>query len=149
MFNFFNSFSPLKLFCLFRFIKKILFLLSYRHHPNFIIYKYFGDNRYSFFKNHRGLGGIFPFILMGTFSSLALHLLHHVCSHFKLFLPFNFSPFNLFSPLFTTTTTNTNSRPTAATIGFTYVEKLFSYENVHIFSPFSQLLWIFSAFLNF
>ena len=42
---------------------------------------YFGDNHYIFFKNCRSLGGVFPFILMGTFSTLALLLLQHVCSH--------------------------------------------------------------------
>ena len=60
------------------------------------IFKYFGSNHYSFFfKNRRGLGGIFLFILMETFSSLALLRLQHVCSHFKLFLSLTF---HLFSP---------------------------------------------------
>ena len=31
-----------------------------------------------FFKNGRSLGGIFPFILMGTFSTLPLLLLQHM-----------------------------------------------------------------------
>ena len=40
--------------------------------------KYFGDNYYSSFKNSRGFGGVFPCILMGTFSSLSLLLLQRV-----------------------------------------------------------------------
>ena len=47
--------------------------------------------------------------LMGTFSSLFLLLLQHVCSHFKLFLPLTshlsafFHLFNLFLPSYSTT----------------------------------------------
>ena len=41
-------------------------------------YRYFGPNNYSFFFNCRGLGGVFPFILMGTSSSLSLLLLQCV-----------------------------------------------------------------------
>ena len=41
-------------------------------------HRYLGNNHYSFFKNFRSLGGVFPFILMGTFSSLALLLLQPV-----------------------------------------------------------------------
>ena len=52
----------------------------------------------------RSLGGIFPLILMGTFLSLVLLLLQHMCSQrkcslFKLFQPPYFSafqPFQLF-----------------------------------------------------
>ena len=42
---------------------------AFSHVSSHSPYRYLGDNHYSFFKNHRSLGGVFPFILMGTFSS--------------------------------------------------------------------------------
>ena len=49
------------------------------------------------FKNRRSLGGIFPFILMGTFSAFALLLLQRMCSQR------NCSPFKLFQPSYFST----------------------------------------------
>ena len=53
-------------------------MTEFSHVSSHSTYKYFGRYHYSFFKNHRGLGGIFPFIPMGTSSSLSLLLLQHV-----------------------------------------------------------------------
>ena len=53
-------------------------MTEFSHVSSHSTYKYFGENHYSFLKNHRGFGGVFLFILMGTFSSSSLLLLQHV-----------------------------------------------------------------------
>ena len=109
---------------------------AFSHVSSHSTYTYFGDNHYTFFKNRRGLGGVFSFILMGTFSTLALLLLQHVCSHFKLFLPL--SALLLYSFLvFSDIHLPAFSAPT-----FNF---MFSYQNVQLLQLFQPP----SAFLPF